>query len=53
MSNDRTIKTPLSLFALVESPKPLRLEGHYDETTQTWSNRDYESAGRKKHNESM
>lgn len=36
---------------LISEPRPAVLSGHYDPKTDTWSNRLYEAAATKKHNE--
>jgi hypothetical protein len=43
---------PLALL-LAEDVPEIRLDGHYDTETDTWSDREYASAGSKKHNEDM
>jgi hypothetical protein len=37
---------------LAERVNDLKVAGHFDEVSGTWSNRDYECASRKKHSES-
>ena len=50
--NDANIQTPAALLLAAE-PKALKLNGSYDTHTDTWSNRFYETAATKKHNEAM
>ncbi len=45
-------KRPASL-AIAEKVREERAGGHYDTDTNTWSNRDYDLAAAKKHNEDM
>jgi hypothetical protein len=42
-----------AIIWLTSTPKKLELSGRYDPRTETWSNRRYESAAEKKHNEAM
>lgn len=42
-----------AILWLASEPRPLEVSGHYDEKSQTWSNRKYELAAAKKHNEDM
>jgi len=45
-------KRPASM-AIAEKVREENCSGHYDTKTKTWSNRDYELAAAKKHNEDM
>lgn len=47
---DRTKRVPAAMM-LASEPEALTVTGKYDEHRETWSNRLYESAGTKKHNE--
>lgn len=40
-------------MSLVSTPRPLKVSGAYDRRTKTWSNREFEAAADKKHNEDM
>jgi len=51
-SNSQTASRPLTLD-LAETVDNFKPSGHYDEKAQTWSDRRYETAGEKKHNEDM
>lgn len=51
-SVDVKAQTPAALLLGAE-PRTLELTGSYDTTSDTWSNRLYELAATKKHNESM
>lgn len=45
-------KKPAALM-LAEKVELVEVEGRFDETSQTWSDRKFECAGAKKHNEAM
>lgn len=42
-----------AVLLLAESVEPVAVAGEFDAELQTWSNRDYECASTKKHNEAM
>jgi hypothetical protein len=42
-----------AVLLLAESARLVEVEGEFDARTQTWSNRKYECAAQKKHNEAM
>ena len=44
--------TPAALL-LAEAVETVEVEGHFDTSSQTWSNRSYACASAKKHNEAM
>lgn len=48
-SENQSLRPPALLLA--SEPRPVVLAGRYDPKTETWSNRLYESAATKKHNE--
>ena len=50
VENDK--KVPAAMLLAV-SPRFFEIEGEYDLRTDTWSNRRYETAAHKKHNEAM
>ncbi|MDA8586768.1 hypothetical protein N9L47_10970 [Rhodobacteraceae bacterium] len=47
-----TSKRPASMV-IAEKVREENCLGHYDAETNTWSNRDYDLAAAKKHNEDM
>jgi hypothetical protein len=48
----KATKIPASLIIAEEVSEPV-CKGYYDEASKTWSNRDFELAATKKHNEAM
>lgn len=51
-TEERGSKVPPALLIAVEVP-PVHIAGHYDKESKTWSNRVFETASQKKHNEDM
>lgn len=47
-----SVQSPAALL-LAERVNRLHVEGHFDEASQAWSNRDFACASAKKHNEAM
>ncbi len=51
-TEEKDRKVPPALLIAEEVP-PVGMAGRYDEESQTWSNRNCDTAAQKKHNEQM
>ena len=51
-TEEKDRKVPPALL-IAEEVRPVPMVGHYDEESQTWSNRNFDTAAQKKHNEQM
>lgn len=50
--NFEAVRLPAVLL-LAEASEPVKVSGHFDVEHQTWSNRRFDCASTKKHNEAM